>query len=104
MSLVPSSFAGQVRRLSRADALVAAFAPFLALELRGVDWSLEAAYALGLYCALGAAFSIIFLVQFRIGQIIPRYLSRRDVTQILKMSALAAAFAPSPPFPSGGWT
>jgi lipopolysaccharide/colanic/teichoic acid biosynthesis glycosyltransferase len=92
MSLVPSSFAGRARRLSPADALVAALAPFLALELRGVDWSLEAAYALGLYCALGAAFSIIFLVQFRIGQIIPRYLSRRDVTQILKMSALAAAF------------
>jgi lipopolysaccharide/colanic/teichoic acid biosynthesis glycosyltransferase len=92
MSLVPSSFARHGRRLLLSDALIVLLAPYLALQLRGVEWSYESGFALGLYCALGAAFSLIFLVQFRIGQIIPRYLSRRDVTQILKMAALAAAF------------
>jgi lipopolysaccharide/colanic/teichoic acid biosynthesis glycosyltransferase len=92
MSLVPSSFARNTRRLSLTDVVIAMLAPILALELREVDWSADVAYGLALYCALGAAFTLIFLFQFRIGQIIPRYLSRRDVRQIIKMAALAAAF------------
>lgn len=92
MSLVPSSFASHGRRLLLTDVLIVVLAPCLALQLRGVEWSFDSAFALGLYCLLGALFSVIFLVQFRIGQIIPRYLSRRDMGQMLKVAALAAAF------------
>jgi lipopolysaccharide/colanic/teichoic acid biosynthesis glycosyltransferase len=93
MRAVPSSFAHHGRRLLITDVVVVLAAPYIALALRGVEWSAEAAVALIPYWALGALFSLIFLVQFRIGQILPSFMSRRDVTQIIKMAATAAAFS-----------
>ncbi len=92
MSLVPSSFAGQcgvcrgLTPLSRRSPL------FLRWSCAGWYWSLEAAYALGLYCALGAAFSIFFLVQFRIGQNHPAVSVAAGCHADPQVSALAAAF------------
>lgn len=98
MSAVPSSFAHLGRRLLLTDVVIVILAPYLALWLRGVEWNSDAAASLAPYWALGSAFSLIFLVHFRIGQILPHFLSRRDLTQILKMAALAAAFSAATAF------
>ena len=93
MSAVPSSFAHHGRRLLLTDVVVVLLAPYIALALRGVEWSSEAAVALVPYWVLCTVFSLLFLVQFRVGQILPHFLSRRDVTQIIKMAATTAAFS-----------
>lgn len=93
MSSVPSSFAHHGRRLLLIDVVVIVLAPFLALALRGVEWNADAALSLAPYWALGTVFSLIFLIQFKIGQILPHFFSRRDMMQIIKMGATAAAFS-----------
>lgn len=92
MSGVPSSFARHGRRLLFTDAVIVIAAPLLALALRGVELNSDTAEALLPYWVIGAAFSLIFLIQFHLGQILPHLMSRRDVTQILKMAATASAF------------
>lgn len=98
MSAVPSSFARHGRRLLLIDALIVISAPYLALALGGAEWSSASILAYSPYWALAAAFSLAFLVHFRIAQILPQFQSRRDVTQILKMAALASAFAAAAAF------
>jgi lipopolysaccharide/colanic/teichoic acid biosynthesis glycosyltransferase len=92
MSAAPTSFALQGPRLLLTDAAMAILAPGLALTIRGMEWSSAAILAHSPYWVLGAAFSLAFLIHFRLGRILPHFLSRRDVTQILKLAALAAAF------------
>ncbi len=92
MRVVPSSFARHGRRLYFTDALIVAAAPIVAIALRGIEINFDTAGALGPYCAIGAAFSLFLLVHFRLGQIIPHLLSRRDVMQIINMAAAACAF------------
>lgn len=92
MSAVPSSFSRHGRRLHWTDALIVVAAPLLALALRGVELNSDTAEALVPYWAIGAAASLVLLIQFRLGQILPHFLSRRDVMQILKMAATASAF------------
>jgi lipopolysaccharide/colanic/teichoic acid biosynthesis glycosyltransferase len=90
---IPSSFAKQGRRLPWGDVAAALLAPAIAVGLRGILRDVEDAVALAPYWMIAVAASLAFLIHFRVGQILPRFMSRRDVIQIVKMAAAASAFA-----------
>ncbi|MBX9757151.1 MAG: sugar transferase [Beijerinckiaceae bacterium] len=92
MNAIPSSFAGHGRRLRAADLAAAVAAPLLALWFRDPDWHTEAPLLFAPYVVLALGFSLVFLLHFRIGQILPRFQSGRDLRQIVKCAAAAAAF------------
>lgn len=92
MNAIPSSFARHGRRLLAADLAAAAAAPLLALWFRDPDWHADSIILLAPYVVLALGFSLVFLLNFRIGQILPRFQSRRDLLQVAKCAAAATAF------------
>lgn len=91
LSRTPTSFVRMRYRLALSDGVVGIVAPALGILLRDPGYfNNPDGASLGLYSAVAGFVTLFSIVYFRISSIVPRFVSRVDVANIVKASAFAS--------------